>query len=201
MPYRTGAALAAIALTLAGCGSDPKAASKANFQAALQGWFDAHPVCAPLVAMGELPIVRQTPNHVDGAKIDAAVAAGLLSVEPFRAVPRFGTEEADYRRYTPTDAGKAAIRADDTGLGGVDICFARRQIESIETFTEPADMAGIRASRVTYRYRLADIAPWTDNAAIKAALPAIGQILAKPTAEAADTLILTNEGWKHQRAM
>lgn len=200
MPYRTGAALAA-ALLRAGCGSDPKAANDANLKAALQGWFDENPVRATLVTMGEVPIVREVRSSIDQKEIDAAVAAGLLSVEPFRAVPRFGKTPVDYRRYTPTDAGRDAIRKDSRGLGSVDICFARREIESIEIFTEPGDMAGIHLSRVTYRYRLTDIAPWTDNAAINAALPAIGRTLAQPTAEATDTLMLTNKGWQHQRAL
>lgn len=166
----------------------------------MQGWFDQNPVCTTLVTMGEVPIVREFPNDVDGEKIDAAVSAGLLSVEPFRQVPPFGKTLIDYRRCRPTDIGKATIRRDDRGLGPVDICFARRRIESVETFTEPADMAGIRLSRITYRYRLVDVAPWTDSAAIKAAVPTIDQILATPTGEATDTLVLTNEGWAHQRA-
>jgi len=199
MRYSSITALAA-ALLIAGC-SDPKAASDANFKTALQGWFDEHPVCTTLVAMGEVPIEREARDRIGEKQIDAAVAAGLLSVEPFRAVPRFGTTPVDFKRYTPTDAGKAAIRKDDHGLGSVDICFARRQIESIDNFTEPADMAGIRLSRVAYRYRLADVAPWTGNAAIKAALPAIGQMLARSPAEASDTLILTSKGWQHERSL
>jgi hypothetical protein len=200
MPYRTGAALAAIALLLTGC-SDPKAASDANFRATLQSWFDEHPVCATLVTMGEVPIVREARGGIDQKPIDAAVSAGLLSVEPFRAVSRFGTAPEDFRRYTPTDKGKAAIRKDDRGWGSVDICFARRQIDSIENYTEPADMAGIHLSRVTYRYSLADVAPWVNDTAIKAALPAIGRTLAKSPAEATDTLMLTNKGWQHERSL
>lgn len=201
MVYRTGTALAAVALLLAGCGSDPKAVNDASFKTALQGWFDEDPVCTRLVAMGDVPLVREVRNRIDQKEIEAAVAAGLLSVEPFRAVPRFGKTPVDYRRYTPTEAGKDAIRKNDRGLGSVDICFARRQIEGIETFTEPADMAGIHLSRVTYRYRLVDIASWTDDEAIKVALPAIGRALARSPAQATDTLMLTNKGWRHQRAL
>lgn len=200
MPYRTGAALTAIVLLLVGC-SDPKAASDTNFKVALQGWFDEHPVCTTLVAIGKVPIEREARDRGDDKEIRAAVSAGLLSVESFRAVPRFGTAAVDYRRYRPTETGKAAIRANDRGLGGVEICFARRKIESIENFTEPADMAGIRLSRVTYRYSLADVAPWVNDAAIREALPAIGQMLAKSPAEATDTLVLTNKGWQHQRVL
>lgn len=101
----------------------------------------------------------------------------------------------------PTEAGKAAIRKDDRDFGGINVCFARREIESTENFTEPADLAGIQLSRVSYRYRLADIARWTDNAEIKAALPTIGRALAQHKAEATDTLMLTNKGWQHQHAL
>ncbi|MET4898740.1 hypothetical protein RN629_16590 [Sphingomonadaceae bacterium jetA1] len=172
------AVAAVAALLVAGCSGDQKAASKANFKAALQEWFDRNPVCTTLAVMSDIPIVREARDRSSAAGIDAAVSAGLLSVESFREVPPFGRTPEDYRRYRPTDTGKTAIRKGR--MGSVDICFARREIESIETFTEPADMAGIRLSRVTYRYGLADVAPWTNDAAIKAALPAIGQILASP---------------------
>jgi hypothetical protein len=199
MLYRTGTALAAAALLIVGCSGDPKAARKANFKAALQDWFERNPVCTTLALMSDIPIVKEARDRSDTAAIDAAVAAGLLSVESFRQVPPFGRTPEDYRRYRSTDAGKAAIRAGM--MGSVDICFARRAVESIDSFTAPADMAGIHLSRVTYRYRLADVAPWTNDAAIKAALPAIGQILAKSPEAATDTLVLTSEGWKHERSL
>jgi len=199
---RSGAALAllALALPLAGC-SDPKAASDDNFKSALQGWFDTNPVCTTLVAMGKVPIVREVPNHVDEAKLDLAVNAGLLSVESFREVPRFATKPADFRRYTPTDTGKDAIRANDTGLGGVQLCFARRNVVEVVNWTEPGDVMGLRATQVRYRYRLDDIAPWTQTADMRAAFPQLAKALDTPEGEDKASLILTNEGWAHERSL
>lgn len=183
---------------LGGCSSSSQDANEANFIAALQHWYDEHPECTTLAATGSVPIVRETTDRTASNKIDAAVAAGLLTVESFREVPRFGTTPIDYRRYRPTDIGRDVVVDDDRGIGGVRICFAHRKIESVKGFTEPADMAGLHVSRVTYRYGFKDIASWSANPEIQSALPAIGASLADIPGEATDTLVLTDKGWARQ---
>lgn len=185
-------------LLLAGCNS-PKDANKSIFKAALQQWFDANPVCAPLTQDQDLPIERAKDDSRNKAALDAAVAAGLLSIETMRSGP-VGPPAAGNLTYRPTATGKGTFRQRNHFLGGVDICFARRRIETIESFTEPADMLGVRATRVTFTYTLKDIAPWATQPALAAALPAIGQILANPSQTDAVGLVLTNEGWKDEHA-
>ncbi|MDF0544886.1 hypothetical protein PX699_21285 [Sphingobium sp. H39-3-25] len=55
----------------------------------------------------------------------------------------------------------------------------------------------MKATRVTYRYTLKDVAPWASHPAIAAALPAIPP----PPSTDADDLILTDQGWTHHRAL
>ncbi|MDX3885744.1 MAG: hypothetical protein QHC65_15085 [Sphingomonas sp.] len=171
---------------------DPKAATDNNFKAALQAWFDEHPDCVRLDRSDSLPIERDASRQVDKPALDAAVAAGLLSVEPITG---------DRVRYSPTDAGKDAVQDGDRFLGGVNLCYARRNIEAVENFTEPTDAAGMKVSRVTYSYTLKDVAAWASHPAIAAALSAIPEAVAKPSSTDADDLILTNQGWTHHRAL
>lgn len=193
MRYEVWTAFGA-ALALVGCG-DPNTtadASDTSFKAALQTWFDAHPDCVRLDRSGSLPIERDASRQVDKPALDAAVAAGLLSVEPLTG---------GRVRYSPTDAGKDAVRDGDRFLRGVNLCYARRNIEAVENFTEPTDATGVKATRVTYRYTLKDVAPWASHPAIAAALPAIPQAVAKSSSTDADDLILTDKGWTHHRAL
>ena len=80
-----------------------------------------------------------------------------------------------------------------------DICFARRNVTAIQSITEPADAAGVKVTRVTYDYDLKDIEPWATGAAITAAFPRIGAVLASPADRATDVLVLTDTGWTHER--
>jgi len=194
---RAAMTMLAAALAVAACSNpkmtdDPKTTTDANLKAALQAWFDEHPDCVRLDRSGSLPIEREASRQVDKPALDAAVAAGLLSVEPLAG---------DRVRYSRTDAGKGALRDGDRFLRGVNLCYARRNIEAVENFTEPTDMAGVKATRVTYRYTLKDVASWVSNPAIAAALPAIPEAVAKPPSTDADDLILTDKGWTHHRAL
>jgi len=102
---REAIAMVAAALAVAACSNpkttdNPKAATDAKFKAVLQAWFDEHPDCVKLDRSGRLPIERDASRQVDKPALDAAVAAGLLSVKPL---------SGDRVRYSPTDAGKDAV--------------------------------------------------------------------------------------------
>ncbi len=110
----------ATALAVTACGSpktaenkmvgDPKAATDANFKEALRAWFDEHPECVRLDRSGSLPIERAASRQVDKPALEAAVAAGLLLVDPIAG---------NRVRYHPTDAAKDAVRDGDRFLRGV----------------------------------------------------------------------------------
>lgn len=105
---RKAITMLATALAVTACGSpktadnpklagDPKAATDANFMAVLQAWFDEHPDCARLDRSGSLPIERDASCQVDKPALEAAVAAGLFSVEPIAG---------NRVRYRPTHTGR-----------------------------------------------------------------------------------------------
>lgn len=104
--------------------------------------------------------------------------------------------------YRPTEAGAKVIpKSADRLLGGNELCFARRNVVEVTNWTEPADVMGVRVSQVRYRYKIVDIAPWAQTARMLAAFPRIAKALGKVEGEDKASLILTNEGWAHQRSL
>src|SRR3546814_19099391 len=86
-----------------------------------------------------------------------------------------------------------------------DVCssdvFARLKVVKIESFTEPADAAGVKVSRVTYDYELKDVEPWATGPDFAGAFPPIAALLAKTGNQAPDVLAPTDNGWKHEREL
>lgn len=188
---------------MASCG-DPNGASKENFQKALQAYYDANPVCAVLPSEPPIELPATGPNRTR-TQMDALARADLFAAETFDkpAPAMFGSGgTTPHIRYAPTPAGEQAIR---TPAGreffGPRLCYATRRIAGIDSYTEPGDLAGMKVSRVTYSYDLKDVAAWASDAAVRDAFPEIANALADPNGSATDALVLTNEGWRHERAL
>jgi len=202
MNVRCNPAVYIAALLLLVACDDSRKADKSSFGKALQGYYDAHPVCAaiPLTFPVEL---RSDGDVARKRQLELLVTAGLISVATIQKNEPAASGQAravDYLRYAPTAAGKKAVRKGaNSFLGGTDICFARRKVVKIESFTEPAEAMGLKVSRVTYDYELKDVEPWAKGADIAVAFPRIGALLAKPGSKATDVLVQTDEGWKHER--
>lgn len=200
MAYRFIVLAGMAILCLAGC-SDRKAASKSNFLAALQKWFDAHPEC---VSIGPSDALTVQANDVAGSNRipDALARAGLLTREAGFETSRGWNGSAErYKvvRYHPTaTAGDAIRKADTRFIGGTDLCFAHRQIEEITGFTEPADIMGVRVSQVDYQFRLRDVAPWANDPNLRAVLPSLSGRVARLKGHDKAELVLTNDGWSHE---
>lgn len=186
---------------LAGC-DDPLDANKTNFQKALQSYNDAHPVCASISF--KLPIeFRSDSDAVRKQQLEPLVRAGLISVETIQkndsAAPG-QARAADYLRYAPTSVGEKVIRKGaNSFLGGTDICFARRKVVNVESFTEPVKVMGMMISRVTYEYEISNVEAWAKAPEIATAFPQIEATLAKSDHQATDVLVQTKQGWKHER--
>lgn len=200
-PHRNLVISTAALLLLAACDNPPKA-DKSSFEKTLQGYYDSHPVCAAI----PLTFPVDLPSDGDAARkrqLEPLVAAGLIGITTIQKNEPAASGQGratDYLRYAPTDAGEKVVRkGTNSFLGGTDICFARRKVVKIESFTEPADAAGVKVSRVTYDYELKDVEPWATGPDIAGAFPQIGLLLAKPGSQATDVLVQTDSGWKHER--
>ena len=54
--------------------------------------------------------------------------------------------------------------------------------------------------QVRYTYHLAGLPDWTTNPKVKAAFPDVARNTAQ-SLEAKATVVLTNDGWKHEKAI
>lgn len=197
--------LIAIAVLVAAC-SDPKAANEKNFKVAIQKTLDAeYPKC--YVTANFPATVGAFDVSGNKANFKALVNAGLLSEkeESHEVAGYFGkknvvveptfylTEEG--RKFYKADAAKALMGG---AVGG--FCFGKATVKEITQFTEPADMGGIRASRVSFTYQVNDFPAWARlpetlfaNTRLKADVES-----EKTPIEGGDVLALTNNGWMSQ---
>ncbi len=202
MNPRCNLVLCVAALSFLAACDDPPKADKSTFEKVLQSYHDAHPVCAAISLTFPVEL-RGDGDAARKRQLEPLVAAGLISVATIQKAEPAASGQAravDYLRYTPTTTGEKVVRKGaNSFLGGTDICFARRKVVKIESFTEPADAAGVKVSRVTYDYELKDVEPWATGPNIAGAFPQIAALLAKPSNQATDVLVRTGNGWKHER--
>jgi hypothetical protein len=133
------------------------------------------------------------------------VVAGLLTVEPGREKQSsfMGKHRTDdYLVYRPTDVGAKAIReATNAFLGRNELCFARRHVIEVISWTQPGEMMGLRVSQVRYSYRLDEVAPWSAYSGLRAAFPKMARAIDTAQREDKASMILTNEGWRHEKSL
>jgi hypothetical protein len=175
-----------IVISLMGC-DGKQSPSTEKFAGALQRYYDDHPECVALpidLSVG----TPAAPSEANRRLADALVRAELVAVMP-------GVTPG-VMQYSLTGAGERAIRkGPDAFLGGMTLCFARRRIVKVASFTEPAETLGVKASRVSYDYELQDVAPWAGSASIQEAFPQIQEALAHRHSTAVEGVVLTSDGW------
>ena len=181
---------------------DKRTANAGNFEQALQGYYDGHPECVAL----PIDFVLAAPVDADASwrgQADALVRAGLLSAVPSKRELTTSAVGAPVSvQYALTTAGAQAIRKGaDSFLGGMTLCYAQRRIIKVTTFTAPAEVLGTTASRVSYGYELRDIAAWAKDGALQDSFPPIKAALATPNRSDIDGMVLTDKGWRDERAL
>jgi len=154
---RSSLFICAAALSLLTACDDPPKADDSIFEKTLQTYYDSHPVCVAIPLTFPVDL-RSDGDTARKRQLEPLVAAGLIAgttIQKNEPAASGQGQATDYLRYAPTAAGEKVVRKGaDSFLGGTDICFARRKVVKIESFTEPADAAGVKASRVTYDYEL-----------------------------------------------
>lgn len=199
-------AITVVALALAGC-SDPKVASEKNFESAMQNYLDSeYPRC---YFSSNFP-VEKTDFDVLGKNVGLAALekAGLLAAsEVKREEKQMFTEQTrtvTKLSYDLTAEGKKYYRAAATknhrGEAMGAICAGKATVKSIGQFTEPAEMMGLKISRVNYEYTVTDLPAWAMRPDVQQAIRGL-----KADAQSAETpvkgvvgMVLTNNGWVHE---
>lgn len=215
-----------LVVAVLGACSNPKAPNKANFEKAINAWIGENPPCidvprSPVCAVGHadpkaFPLYVEpadSPNPMRRATQERALKpfqaladAGLLKAEqvqinidggPFATGPATRTVAA----YSLTPEGEEALSTRTSRMAGQvpAFCYGAPKVKEIVRFTEPADMMGATISRVEYTYQVKDQPAWTRTPALQAAFPQLVRDSAD-TLEGRAAVVLTNEGWIHERA-
>jgi hypothetical protein len=192
------AASGLVSLLLFGGCDNPNAVNGGNFEKALQEYYDAHPACVSLPVA--LPLESSADlDDMTRRQLDVLANLGLISATPPRTAAVALGKTRDDRRYDVAAAGEKSVRKGaNSFLGGTDVCFARRRIVKIDSFTQPADEMGVTISNVTYDYSLKDLEAWTSDGKVQAAFPQIRNALAKPNVTTTDGVVQTGNGWRHE---
>lgn len=194
--------LASMAAVLIVACSDAKTAGKANFQKAIQAYWDTR------AAICVSPPAPTVPFDMDGGpsffprlrqRADALVTAGLLT----RAVESPARQgSAEKYRYAMTAAGeKALVKGAGTNRAPGDaFCGGKVRVKEVLNFTEPSDALGVRISEVRYRADVQDLPAWVRNPQVVAANPELAGELSAD-ARRRSLLVLRNDGWIDERLM
>jgi hypothetical protein len=224
---RSVVVIAAVAAVVAGC-SDPKVASKKNFETAINDWISQNPPCLSLpysgvraadrgADAGVFPLyveaavsdhpVRLENQKKAAAPFEAMEAAGLLKAEPaeitqsgFFAGPQ---PKLAVVAYTLTPEGEKAFKP--RGEGGFwssqpGFCYGEPAVKEIVRFTEPGEMMGMTVSQIDYTWQLKNMPEWAKSKPMQETFPQLARDNAE-TLESKAAVVLMNEGWVHEKAM
>ena len=193
---------------LTGC-SDPKKANEENFEKAAQTYLDTqYPQC---FVVTEFPTETKDFDITGNNKaLHALAQVGIIKeVELSRKeIPKslWQEQRTDIRySFDLTDEGRKFYKNDGqklmngTTAGG--LCVGKAQVVSVDQFSEPGDMMGQKISRVTYSYKVHDLPDWARNEAVVATIRGLAPVIASEKTPIKETraMILTNNGWVHER--
>lgn len=176
------AVLTGVVSLLAGCG-DQTVATKQNLEKALNRDYALNADCLFAKALPfpyELSVsdklLAQTRE-----RLDALVGAGLLTRE--QSVKGNGI----INRYAMTVRGSQVA-------GNGRFCYGRREVTSVENFTQPTTYQGKPLTKVEYHFIEKDSAGWVKDDSVRNAFPDVAKSM-EPSPIDEATLILTNDGW------
>jgi hypothetical protein len=104
------------------------------------------------------------------------------------------------KRYELTSKGRRFYR-EKAGLQEMmsegDFCYGKAALGSIVRWEGPVKSVGPPQARVTYTYKIKDLAEWTKDAAFEAVFQKVaGVVEGAGTRELQKILILTSSGWE-----
>lgn len=188
-----------------GC-SSPKDATETNFKKAINEYFTQE--AKPCLDLG-MALPRQLTSQ-EGASaaplLAELVQLGFVSVadsekEMFDFLST-RKRKAPAKTFALTDKGKAIATVEERITGNTQLCYGRYQVTDVTNFTAPADMMGLRVTNVDFQFEAADLADWATRSTVlqkhsQQLARDIGSRTAPLTGHA--SLVLTNNGWVHER--
>lgn len=201
--------------------NDPKAANKENFGKAISEYLATQSAVCINYPNSSFAIPKDSPLNNDtqivfkskdlanswyqdtADKMTYLEQKGLFSKqEQTIQVDGFGQkQDIAITVYSPTDKVKPfIIEKEISGLGkSKEICTGKVELDSINTFTEPAERSGMKVSRVEYTIKTKELADWATDPNFSKLFKGLYVDIAEEQQKT--TLILTNDGWKSERLM
>lgn len=186
--------------------ADIKDANESNFEKTVQAYLDSsYPRC---YVYTQIPAVIDWDVGGIKAKLQALSKAGLLietvenkeianlaGLKKTTPIPKFELTEEGKKFYKPN------LKAISGGKSIGGFCAGTASVSEITQFTEPADMLGLKVSKVDYKYSVEDLPDWAKKSEVLNAIPELKKDSEseKTPASAKATLVLTNKGWVHEK--
>lgn len=201
---------------LTACGSKTDANEK-NFGAALTHYFDKK---------GELCLgIRKWPVDLSGMDLQMQKTMKTGTANQMAVLESVGLVKGEdatvegkswsgqpsgmqfkVKRYTLTDVAKKYVREKDVeniGMDGrsmtkqSDLCWGKKALAKVVKWEGPMKLGDYQEARVTYTYKLNDLADWAKNPEIQTVFPVVGRIVqGENTLEEKHGVKLTSEGWE-----
>ncbi len=184
-----------VLVLLSGCGeTDKKEVSKENFKRILNDYYSRNCVG---IGVGDFPQEEKLKGQFFSnlGELEAFERLGYLKSEKIKVkeVAAFGKDKlVDAKKFTLTSEGKTSYK-------NKAFCVFNYEIETIDNYTEPADMMGMKVVRVNFSYKPIKSTKLLENVKKeKVLLDKIDRNLKKKSDRT--ELILTGmKGWIHQR--
>jgi hypothetical protein len=178
-------------LTLAsGCN---RTNSKAQFRAAINSYYEAHPVCL-WQQPRKFPVQAETSDQAKTGRYDALTDAGLLSrTTAEKKTFLIGSKQVN--DYDISSRGRSLWTQDPTQPGYGNFCYAHREVTSIDNASTSVNSTGQKTAVVNYHFAMSDVAGWAQSQEMKTAFPQLSNI-GSGTQPAQTTLTWNGNGWQ-----
>jgi hypothetical protein len=184
-------ALCGATLLFAGCNKQDD--TKPNYQAAINDYYKARPVCL-WQDTKKFPVQAATADDVKTQGYDALTDAGLLA-RTTGEKKVFIIASKQVNNYDLSPQGRSAWTPDTSQPGYGNFCYGHRAVDSIDSFTAGVNGSGLKTATVNYHYSLADVPGWAKSEEVKTAFPSVGSTLAQ-SQPAQDSLVMNGTMWQ-----
>ncbi len=188
--FRAGV-VCSVVLLAAGCNKTDN--SKANFQTAINNYYQAHPSCL-WSQTKKFPIQAATADDSKTQGYDALTDAGLLT-RTSAEKKRFLIGSKQVNNYDISTKGRSVWTQDPTQPGYGNFCYGHREVTSIDNFTSATNASGTKTAQVNYHFQLADVAGWVKSQEMQAAFPQLSGAIAG-SQPAQTTLVMNGNNWQ-----
>jgi hypothetical protein len=185
------ALLCAVTFFFAGCNKQDN--SNANYQAAINNYYKAHPLCV-WQDTKKLPVQAATSDDAKTEGFDALTDAGLLTrTTAEKKVLIIASKQVN--NYDLSAQGRSSWTPDPTQPGYGNFCYGHRAVDSIDGVTTGVNGSGLKTAEVNYHYSLADVPSWAQSEEVKTAFPSLAAALAQ-SQPAHDSLVMNGSNWQ-----